>query len=120
MLFLVGCAQALRYWVILTLGPRWNVRIIVIPGEPLVTSGPYRYLRHPNYLAVIVEAMAIPLVHSAWLTAVGFSAFNALMLVVRIRCEEEALARYCGYREQLGARRRFLPTWHRTAPGDEG
>jgi len=120
MLLLVACAQALRYWVILTLGPRWNVRIIVIPGQPVVTSGPYRYLRHPNYLAVIVETAAIPLVHSAWLTAIGFSALNALMLLVRIHREESALERYCGYREQLGNRRRLLPTWRSAAAGDEG
>jgi methyltransferase len=120
MALLVVFAQALRYWVILSLGPRWNVRIIVIPGQPVVTSGPYRYLRHPNYLAVIVEGIAIPLVHSAWLTAIGFSTLNALLLAVRIRCEEQALARYCGYHQHLGNRRRLLPAWRPAAAGDEG
>lgn len=120
MLALVVLAQALRYWAIMTLGPRWNVRIIVIPGWPVVTAGPYRYLRHPNYVAVIVEGFAIPLVHSAWLTAVGFSVLNACMLAVRIRCEEQALARDCRYRERLGARPRFVPAWRSTVTPDEG
>ena len=120
MALLVVLAQALRYWVMLSLGPRWNVRIIVIPGQPVVTAGPYRYLRHPNYVSVIVEGIAIPLVHSAWLTAIGFSLLNAVLLTVRIRCEEQALARYCGYHEQLGDRRRLLPTWRPAAAGNEG
>lgn len=84
-------AQALRFWSIATLGPRWNVRIIVIPGLEPVTTGPYRWLRHPNYLAVIVEIAALPLVHGAWLTALAFSALNAGILAARIRSEEAAL-----------------------------
>lgn len=92
MLGLVILAELLRYWVVLTLGKRWNVRVIVVPGKPPVTSGPYRFLRHPNYLAVVVEMFAIPLVHTAWWTAIGFSLLNAWMLSVRIRCEESALA----------------------------
>jgi methyltransferase len=65
--------------------------VVVVPGLPLVASGPYRWLRHPNYLAVVVEGAALPLVHSAWLTAAVFAALNAAMLTVRIRCEERAL-----------------------------
>lgn len=84
-------AQALRYWCIATLGPRWNVRVIVVPGMTLATDGPYRFLRHPNYLAVVVEMIALPLVHTAWLTAIVFSLLNAAMLTVRIRVEEAAL-----------------------------
>lgn len=95
MLFLVLFAQALRYWVIGTLGKRWNVRVIVIPGLPAVRSGPYRLMRHPNYLAVVIEGFAIPLVHTAWWTAIGFSLLNAWMLTVRIRCENEALEVHC-------------------------
>lgn len=90
MLGVIG-AQALRYWCIATLGPRWNVRVIVVPGMTLATDGPYRFLRHPNYLAVIVEMIALPLVHTAWLTAIVFSLLNAAMLIVRIRVEEAAL-----------------------------
>jgi len=87
--------QALRYWAIVSLGPYWNVRVIVVPGTKLVERGPYRYLRHPNYLAIVVEFIALPLVHTAWLTATAFSVLNAWMLTVRIRCENQALARYC-------------------------
>ena len=87
-------AQALRWWCIATLGPRWNTRVIVVPGLPLVSRGPYRRLRHPNYLAVVAEGIALPLVHSAWVTAAVFTALNAwLLLGARIPAEERALAR---------------------------
>ncbi|GAA1070080.1 MULTISPECIES: isoprenylcysteine carboxyl methyltransferase family protein [Kitasatospora] len=91
MLLLVLAAQGLRWWCIASLGPRWNTRVIVVPGLPLVTRGPYRWLRHPNYLAVVVEGAALPLVHSAWLTAGAFTVLNLWLLGVRIRCEEAAL-----------------------------
>lgn len=87
----VIAAQALRYWCIATLGPRWNVRVIIVPGMALATDGPYRFLRHPNYLAVVTEMVALPLVHTAWWTAIVFSLLNAAMLAVRIRVEEAAL-----------------------------
>jgi methyltransferase len=90
-LFFVAAAQALRYWCIATLGTRWNVRVIVVPGMTLADDGPYRFLRHPNYLAVVVEIAALPLVHTAWLTALVFSLLNAMILAVRIRVEETAL-----------------------------
>ncbi len=109
MLALAIAAQALRYWAIRTLGPRWNVRVIVVPGAPVVTGGPYRFLRHPNYVAVIVEGFAIPLIHGAWLTALVFSVANAALLAVRIRCEERALAAHCDYDARLGAAPRFVP-----------
>ena len=92
MLALVLASQALRWWCIATLGPRWNTRVIVVPGMPPVTGGPYRLLRHPNYVAVVVEGMALPLVHSAWMTAVVFTVANAVLLTVRIRVEDAALA----------------------------
>jgi methyltransferase len=114
MLALAALAQALRYWAIASLGPRWNVRVIVLPGAPAVRTGPYRWLRHPNYLAVVLEGFAIPLIHGAWLTAACFSAANAVLLAVRIRCEERALARHCDYEARLGAVPRFLPV--RSAP----
>ncbi|MFJ6940141.1 isoprenylcysteine carboxyl methyltransferase family protein [Streptomyces sp. NPDC101132] len=91
-LALVLAAQGLRWWCIATLGRRWHTRVLIVPGLPLVASGPYRLLRHPNYLAVVVEGAALPLVHSAWVTAVGFSVLNAALLSVRIRCEDDALA----------------------------
>ncbi len=109
MLALALSAQALRYWAIATLGPRWNVRVIVVPGVPVVTSGPYRWLRHPNYLAVVLEGAAIPLVHGAWLTALAFSALNAWLLRTRIRVEERALAEHCAQGARLGDRPRLVP-----------
>jgi methyltransferase len=91
MLAVVVASQALRWWCIGTLGPRCNTRVIVIPQADLVRAGPYRWLHHPNYVAVIAEGLALPLVHSAWMTAVGFGVANAVLLVVRIRVENTAL-----------------------------
>lgn len=116
MLGLALAAQGLRYWAIASLGPHWNVRVIVVPGVPAVTRGPYRFLRHPNYVAVALEGVAVPLVHGAWITAVAFTLANAVLLAVRIRCEEDALARHCGYGERLGGRPRFLPAVPREEP----
>ena len=92
MLALVLASQALRWWCIATLGRRWNTRVIIVPGLAPVTSGPYRLLRHPNYVAVVVEGIALPLVHAAWITAVVFTVLNAGLLAVRIRTEDAALA----------------------------
>ncbi len=93
MLALVVASQALRWWCIATLGPRWNTRVIVVPGLPLVTGGPYRWFRHPNYVAVVVEGIALPLVHTAWVTALVFTVLNIPLLAVRLRDEERALRR---------------------------
>ena len=101
-------AQALRYWAIATLGWRWNTRVIVVPGELPVTSGPYRFVRHPNYVAVIAEILLLPLVHGAWLTALVFSVGNAVLLRVRIRAEEEALGP--PYASAFARRPRFIPS----------
>jgi len=109
MLALMVAAQALRYWAIATLGPRWNVRVIAQPGLPVVTGGPYRWVRHPNYLAVVIEGVAIPLVHGAWLTALVFSALNAWLLRVRIAVEERALVEHCAFDERLGDRPLIVP-----------
>ncbi|MFC4784327.1 isoprenylcysteine carboxyl methyltransferase family protein [Nocardioides sp. MAHUQ-72] len=92
MLLLVLASQALRWWCIATLGHRWNTRVIIVPGLPPVTGGPYRFLRHPNYIAVVVEGVALPMVHAAWITAVAFTLANAVLLRVRIRVEDDALA----------------------------
>jgi len=92
MLAVVAAAQALRWWCIATLGVRWNTRVIVVPGLALVTTGPYRFLRHPNYVAVVAEGVALPLVHTAWVTATVFTVLNAWLLTVRLRCENRALA----------------------------
>jgi methyltransferase len=92
MLALVLAAQALRWWCIATLGRQWNTRVIVVPGLSAVRSGPYRLLPHPNYVAVAVEGLALPLVHGCWVTAVVFTLANAALMVVRIRVEEQALS----------------------------
>lgn len=106
----VAAGMALRYWVIATLGDRWTTNVVVVPGEPPIDRGPYRFLRHPNYLAVVLEVAALPLVHTAWMTAMAFTVANALVLRTRIRVEEAALAAHSPYRERLGDRPRFLPT----------
>ena len=112
MLAAAALAQGLRYWSIWSLGDRWNVRVIVVPGDPVITRGPYRLVRHPNYAAVAIEGVALPMIHTAWLTALCFTLANAVLLAVRITCEERALARYTDYRAALGDRARFVP-----APG---
>jgi methyltransferase len=96
MLALVVLAQGLRWWCIRTLGHQWNARVIVVPGSPRVTSGPYRWFAHPNYVAVVVEGIALPLVHTAWVTASVFTLLNAWVLTVRLRDEEQALHRLVG------------------------
>ncbi len=92
MLTLVVASQALRWWCIATLGRRWNTRVIIVPGMAPVRSGPYRLIPHPNYVAVVIEGVALPLVHTAWITALVFTVANAALLSVRLRVENEALA----------------------------
>ncbi|MFC5380731.1 isoprenylcysteine carboxyl methyltransferase family protein [Aquipuribacter nitratireducens] len=89
-------AHALRWWCIRSLGPQWNTRVVVVPGLPLVTRGPYRRLRHPNYVAVVLEGLALPLVHTAWCTAIGFTVLDLVLLRHRVRVEEAALAELAG------------------------
>ncbi len=100
-------AMALRYWAIRTLGERWNTRVIVVLGEAPVTSGPYRDMKHPNYLAVCLEMFSVPMLGGAWITALVFSIGNALLLRVRIRAEERALGPH--WRQAFAGRRRMLP-----------
>ena len=102
-------AQVLRYWTIATLGRRWNIAVLVLPGVAAETRGPFRFIKHPNYVAVVLEGFAVPLLHSAALTALVFSALNAWVLWVRIRCEEAALREHCDYAAALADRPRFLP-----------
>ena len=90
LLVALGC-QGLRWWCINTLGVHWNPRVIVIPGTLRITGGPYRWFPHPNYVAVVAEGFALPMVHGAWRTAIGFTILNALLLRTRIKCENEAL-----------------------------
>lgn len=91
MLAVVLASQALRWWCIVTLGRQWNTRVIVVPGAGVVHAGPYRWMKHPNYVAVVLEGAALPLVHTAWVTALVFTVLNAALLRVRIRVEDDAL-----------------------------
>ena len=91
----IAC-QGLRWWVITTLGFQWNTRVIVVPGLPRVTGGPFKYLSHPNYLAVVLEGIALPLIFNSYLTATVFTVLNAALLTVRIRVENEALSQLYG------------------------
>jgi methyltransferase len=100
-------AQTLRYTAVWTLGDRWNTKIIVVPGEPPVTSGVYRWLRHPNYLAVVLEIAAIPMIRAAWITALVFSLLNLPLMAVRISVEESALGE--AYAKAFASRSRFIP-----------
>jgi methyltransferase len=109
MFFLLVVAAALRWWVISTLDGRWTTRIVVLPGVPPVTGGPYRFLRHPNYLAVILEIFSLPMIHTAWLTAFVFSLADALLLRVRIRAEEAGLSQVSGYEAAFADRSRLIP-----------
>jgi len=90
-LALAVAAQGLRWWVITTLGPRWNTRVIVVPHLPRVEGGPFRWFPHPNYVAVVTEGVVLPLLGGAWVTALVFTVLNAWLLSVRIRVEEAAL-----------------------------
>jgi methyltransferase len=85
--------EACRVWVLWTLGRRWTTRIIVVPGETLVASGPYRFVNHPNYLVVIGEIAVLPLMFGLWQVALDFLLLNAIVLTIRIRAENQALGR---------------------------
>lgn len=101
--FTRGCLAALalvtvgRYWVIASLGVNWNVRIILVPGEPVKRTGPYLVLRHPNYLVIVLEFLLFPLLMRSPVTLVAFSLANLMVLRQRIRLEEDALRKYTDY-----------------------
>jgi methyltransferase len=113
MLLLVALATLLRWWVIRTLGAHWNVHVMDSLGLGVVSDGPYRWIRHPNYLAVIVELAALPLVHTAWITAIASGAAHAWVLRRRIAAEEAVLHVDPAYRARMGHKPRFLPRWAR-------
>lgn len=106
-LLLALLAQGLRWWAVTTLGPHWTTRIVVAPSVAPITGGPYRFLRHPNYLAVVVELLAVPLIGGALVTAALATVGNALLLAVRIPAEERALGG--GWARTFADRRRLLP-----------
>lgn len=102
-------ATALRWWVIRTLGAHWNVEVMASGPLGVVTGGPFRWIRHPNYLGVFVELVALPLIHTAWITALVAAAGNALVLRHRLCIEETVLDANPVYRREMGAKARFLP-----------
>lgn len=107
---LVVAANLLRWWVIATLGPHWNVQIVSSTGSlGVVTGGPFRWIRHPNYVAVFVELTALPLVHAAYATAAIGAAAHLWVLYHRIRAEETVLLADPRYRASMGDKPRFLP-----------
>jgi len=100
-------AQGLRWWAVAALGERWCTRVLVPPGAPPVVGGPYRWLRHPNYLAVVLEMACVPLAWGSWRSAIAFSLGNAALLAVRIRAEERALGE--PWARAFGGRPRLVP-----------
>ncbi len=106
MAVLLVAATALRYWTIRTLGDRWTTRVIYLPGSSAIAVGPFRWLRHPNYLAVATEILALPLLHTAWITAAVFTLLNGLLLRRRIRVEEAVLRENTNYDALFDDRRR--------------
>jgi methyltransferase len=88
--------QPLRYWALVSLGERWNTKILVVPGAKPIRRGPYKYLSHPNYVVVVVEILTFPLIFGAWVTALVFTVLNAAMLWVRVREENRALTELAG------------------------
>jgi len=109
----LALAQALRWWAIASLGARWTTSVVALPSQPPVTSGPYRFLRHPNYLAVVLEIAALPLAHGSWRTALAFSAVNGVVLTLRIRAEEGALGQ--AWAAAFQGRPRLIPRRRRDA-----
>jgi methyltransferase len=107
-LFLI--AQIVRFWAISSLGVYWNTKIILLPGAQVVAKGPYRFIRHPNYLVVSLELLVIPLIFGAYATAVLFTILNIFMLRVRIPAEEKALIELTDYENSHGRKQRFFPS----------
>jgi methyltransferase len=102
-------ANVVRWWVIRTLGEHWNVQVMNSTGMGVVTNGPFRYVRHPNYAAVFVEMLALPLMHCAWITAFAGSAAHVIVLSQRLATEERVLFSDARYREAMSGKPRFVP-----------
>ena len=102
-------ANVVRWWVILTLGTHWNVRVMDSAGLGVVSNGPFRFVRHPNYAAVFVELAALPLIHTAWLTALFGSLAHVWVLARRLAVEESVLGKHPDYRRTMAHKPRFVP-----------
>ncbi|TSB45639.1 isoprenylcysteine carboxyl methyltransferase family protein [Alkalicoccobacillus porphyridii] len=103
-------AQIIRVWALVSLGRYWNTKIIVLPDADPIQRGPYRWIRHPNYLVVVLEILFLPLIFQAYVTAILFSLFNVVMLMVRVKIEEEALDQDGRYQEKFHEVGRFMGT----------
>lgn len=113
-------ANLLRWWVIATMGQHWNVQVMASMPLGVVAHGPFRLVRHPNYVAVFVELLALPLMHGAWVTALLGSALHIGVLRARVRLEESVLMRWPAYVAAMGHKPRFLPLPGTRAPGSAG
>jgi len=102
-------ANGVRWWVIRTLGEHWNVQVMNSTGLGVITSGPFRYVRHPNYAAVFAEMLVLPLIHTAWITALVGSTAHVLVLSQRLATEERVLFSDAHYRDAMSGKPRFLP-----------
>lgn len=102
-------ANIVRWWVIRTLGEHWNVQVMNSTSMGVVTTGPFRYVRHPNYAAVFAEMLVLPLIHCAWITAIAGSAAHVVVLAQRLGTEERVLFSDARYREAMSGKPRFLP-----------
>jgi len=103
------CGQGLRLAAMSALGDRWCVRVITVPRASSVDGGIFRFVRHPNYLGVVLEIAALPMVHGAWIAAIVFTVANGVLLAFRIRAEESALRLDNAYDRDLGNRPRMIP-----------
>ena len=102
-------ANIVRWWVIRTLGKHWNVQVMDSTSLGVITSGPFRFVRHPNYAAVFAEMLALPLIHTAWITAIAGSLAHAVVLAQRLATEERVLFANPDYRAAMSGKPRFLP-----------
>jgi methyltransferase len=109
MVVLFAAAKGLKLWAVKSLGDQWTMRVILPRAFRVATGGPYRFIRHPNYLAVIGEHLALPLAGGAWMTAIGFAVLFGAILRVRLVTEEAALLARPGYAAAMAGKRRFLP-----------
>jgi methyltransferase len=109
MFFLFLASNLMRFWVVRTLGNLWSVQVMDSTRIGVVTTGPFRFVRHPNYTGVILEMISLPLIHTAWITAIGTSLAHSFALSMRIRAEERVLMANPEYRAAMGHKPRFLP-----------
>lgn len=110
-LLMVGAGQWLRYLSMEALGPRWTLPIVTVPHQGAIATGPYRYLRHPNWLGVILEIAGLPLLHSAYGTASAFAIANAIVMHQRMQTEEQALSQASNYAQLFAHTPRLIPRW---------